>query len=579
MTPTHTIAATALLLLVSLLAPAAPVEPMNTAASAITSPLAATSNATPDQLARLREKLQLTQHIVESVRADAQGKGATPDWALGLSSVLYGLSNEALRRIEPGLTTLDQAHAAAANEASAAHEVTASTATAKALGDAANDLVFTPIVPCRFIDTRNVGGAVGTTIRVFDTANPGATYGGSSGCTLSGNGEPAVALNVTIVFPTKSGFLVVRPQGSTNTTSFINWDTGAVQLANAGIISTTPQSNGHYDFEMFSDAGTPQVVVDYFGYFSAPSGTITGNGGGADGVDGVTTGAFNSGVYGKNTGGGKGVFGASATGQGVAGQSTSGDGMTGNSATGSGVYGQTQGTSGFSGAAGVWGDSLSYFGVWGTSSTNAGVWGESKTFDGVHGHTAGSAASGVAGFGDGNSAGLFGSSQSGNGAYGTSISGNGVEGSSSGNGASGVYGQNSNAGGYGIYGRNTSGGYGIGTDGDGFQARGKSGLVKAMVRVVPTLDGGTGIVRCFNSQLPANQASIPPCGFTYGEPAEGFMTINFGFQVNDRFWSLIPENGSWSMGVYAPNSNILEVSSINIFQQQVSDTAFVLVVF
>jgi hypothetical protein len=98
-----------------------------------------------------------------------------------------------------------------------------------------------------------------------------------------------------------------------------------------------------------------------------------------------------------------------------------------------------------------------------------------------------------------------------------------------------VYGQNSNASGYGVYGRNTAGGYGMGTDGPAFQTRTQGGWAKAMVYVNPHGSSGPGIVRCFNSQLPATQASTPPCGFTEGEPQTGTVTIDFGFQIDDRF--------------------------------------------
>ncbi|MEP6938231.1 MAG: hypothetical protein ABI846_00585 [Rudaea sp.] len=482
-------------------------------------------DASTSQRDRLEEKLALTRRILEHVNADATMKGATPEWREGLAASLYGLSNETLRRIEPTLTTLDEAHTAAASP-QAARE--------KALGDAGNDLVFTPITPCRFIDTRNVGGAI-SSVRVFDTASPGSTYGGAAGCALSGIGEPAVALNVTVTGMTAQGYLIVRPQGSVNTTSFINWDNGAGQLANAGIIATTLANNGHYEFEITGNKGTPQVIVDFFGYFSAPAGTITGNGGAGDGVAGITSGAFNSGVYGKNTGGGKGVFGVSATGVAVAGQSTSGTGAAGNSSTGSGVYGQTAGKSGQSGAAGVWGDTHDYYGVWGTSvagdgvhgnSGGAGVWGESTGYDGLHGHTSNPAgnASGAAGFGDGANSGVSGFSGT----------GNGVQGLSSGGAASGVYGHNTS--GYGVYGRSDSG-YAIGTDGPTFQARNQPGLIKALLDVDPQNER---IVRCFNSQRPANTASIPPCGFTLQEPAAGQVVVDFGFQVNDRFFSALP---------------------------------------
>jgi hypothetical protein len=130
-------------------------------------------------------------------------------------------------------------------------------------------------------------------------------------------------------------------------------------------------------------------------------------------VQGETAGGGSSGVYGKNTGGGKGVFGASTTGSGVGGQSTSGPGVGGASSTGSGVYGTTAGTSGASGAAGVWGDSHDYFGVWGSSAAG----------DGVHGQTAAGSASGVAGFNSSNGAGAFGSSASGDGVFGSGLTG------------------------------------------------------------------------------------------------------------------------------------------------------------
>jgi hypothetical protein len=465
---------------------------------------AAVDKPTPQQTGRLQEKLQLTQTILSNVSQDAAAKGATSEWRESLAALLYMQTNENLRAIAPNVHTLNEAHAIATSAQSAA---------AKALGDANNDLVFTPITPCRFIDTRNVGGPVGA-VRVFDTANTGATYGGSAACALSGLGEPAIALNATIVSPTTTGYLVIRPQGSSNVSSFLNWDASTLQEANAGIITTTAESNGHYEFEMFTDAGTPQVIVDYFGYFSAPAGTITGNGGAGDGVDGATTGAFNSGVFGKNTGGGKGVFGASATGQGVAGQSTSGDGMTGNSATGSGVYGQTAGASGQSGAAGVWGDSHDYYGIWGTSISG----------DGVHGNTNSAAGnmSGVAGIGGGANTGVTG----------LSTSGNGVQGLTAGTGVSGVYGHNTT--GYGVYGRSDSG-YAMGTDGPVFQAANQGGWVKAMVVVEPSVFSSQHIYHCFNSQLPAAQASTPPCGMVESEPTSGQIIIDVGFDVTQRF--------------------------------------------
>jgi len=184
-------------------------------------------------------------------------------------------------------------------------------------------------------------------------------------------------------------------------------------------------------------SGTASSTSSAFSISNSGGGpSVTANGGGGDGVQGITSNGGNSGVYGNNTGGGKGVFGSSASGQGVVGQSTSGTGIAGQSSSGSGVRGSTSGTSGQSGAAGVWGDTSNFYGVWGTSVsgdgvhgtsssatgvagntvTGWGVYGHSTTSDGVHGDTAGNNFSGVAGFdtsgygvfGSGGTAGVFG---------------------------------------------------------------------------------------------------------------------------------------------------------------------------
>jgi len=167
---------------------------------------------------------------------------------------------------------------------------------------------------------------------------------------------------------------------------------------------------------------------------------------------------------------------------------------------------------------------------------------------GIKGSATGNSGGGIVGVGAGTSFGVVGNSANADGVRGLSTTGNAVHGMSTGlngvqgettaSGASGVYGQNSSVGGYGVYGRNTAGGYGMGTDGNAFQSRSMGGWAKAMAVVIPVGAGGTGghtIVRCYNSQLPANQATTPPCGFTEGEPVTGEVTIDFGFEVDDRF--------------------------------------------
>jgi hypothetical protein len=225
---------------------------------------------TADQLAEMQARAQLATTIANNVEADAVGKGASATWRIDLMSALYSTPSASLRAIAANARTLDQAHAA---------NSVANTASPKSLGSPTDSLVFTPTTPCRFVDTRTVGGPI-TTPRDFDTFQSGPTYGGASGCTLPGTGEPAFAANVTIIVPAGiAGFLGIRPFGNTAVTSFINWPAeGATDgLANAGIVATGINSaNSHYEFEVFRGGGnSPQFVLDYFGYFSAASQAAT----------------------------------------------------------------------------------------------------------------------------------------------------------------------------------------------------------------------------------------------------------------------------------------------------------------
>jgi hypothetical protein len=61
------------------------------------------------------------------------------------------------------------------------------------------------------------------------------------------------------------------------------------------------------------------------------------------------------------------------------------------------------------------------------------------------------------------------------------------------------------------------------------------------------------IVRCFNSTLSGAAATTPPCGFNLNEVYLGYFTIDFGFEVDDRFYS-----GTLSL---APNTTGIQVRS------------------
>jgi hypothetical protein len=231
-----------------------------------------------------------------------------------------------------------------------------------------------------------------------------------------------------------------------------------------------------------------------------------------------TNGAFSSGA----------IFAVSHTDNGVYGFSDSGGyGVVGSTNTSTyGVYGTSTTFAGVGGAVTTSGD-----GVQGYSPLGRGVYGEAKSGQGVMGESFGTATT-ANGFGPDGVVGI--SHDSG---------GYGVNGVNYGQAGIGVYGS---GGGIGVYGASVSGVGVVGTSDTGYafvaggnveQERASGGWVKAMAYV----DGWTTpytIVRCFNSYLNGSAATTPPCGFTLQELSTSDFSVDFGFEVNDRFYSM-----------------------------------------
>jgi hypothetical protein len=246
-----------------------------TSAGAITVPVAK-KYVSPEQLSRLTEKADLIRQILRAARSDMQGRHGGPESQRWLLESLYQMPLGQIRRMGTSGTFSGTVNAMTQ---------TMSMMTTKALGDTNQDLVYKPFLPCRYIDTRNFGGKVlppPAPPRGFDISQPATVYGGSAGCdplTLASVDENSVgglAMNVTI-YDTSSaappGFLGVRPAGSTNVTSLLNWYVqGAfVQDANYAIV-TMDQTPLQDEFEMFTSAPV-HVIVDLFGAFIAPNAT------------------------------------------------------------------------------------------------------------------------------------------------------------------------------------------------------------------------------------------------------------------------------------------------------------------
>jgi len=141
------------------------------------------------------------------------------------------------------------------------------------LGALSNDLVYTPLQPCRILDTRNVGGAIAAnSTRNFITYAGGFAFQGGSATNC---GTPsvatAVAINLTAVTPNGAGFATAFPFGTTQpTASSINYTAGAI--VNNSLVVQTPNPLGGSDMTIYTFAQS-HFVADIVGYFAPPVAT------------------------------------------------------------------------------------------------------------------------------------------------------------------------------------------------------------------------------------------------------------------------------------------------------------------
>jgi hypothetical protein len=149
-------------------------------------------------------------------------------------------------------------------------------AVAAKFGDLNQDLVYTPVQPCRILDTRNTaaGAIAANTTRSFVAINS-SSYTGQGGsatnCGTLGLSATAVAINLTAVFPTAQGFGTIFPFGTAQpTASSVNYVAGAV-VAN-GVIAQIPNPLSSFDFTIYTFAQS-HYVADIVGYFAPPNAT------------------------------------------------------------------------------------------------------------------------------------------------------------------------------------------------------------------------------------------------------------------------------------------------------------------
>ena len=151
----------------------------------------------------------------------------------------------------------------------------ASTAFAQ-LGSAATDLVYTPITPCRVLDTRPSQGGTGAiaaastkNFQIWGATSYAAQGGSPTNCGITaGSNVAAVAMNFTVVTPAAGGYITAYPFGAAlPTAATVNFQAGDIARGDFTIAKVAQTGTSHLSIYSASNA---DVVGDVVGFYSKP---------------------------------------------------------------------------------------------------------------------------------------------------------------------------------------------------------------------------------------------------------------------------------------------------------------------
>lgn len=208
--------------------------------------------------------------LVSQWSSEASARGFTQTWESEFSAMLGAATNAQLYDIGQA-TSYKKVQAILQGRPEPVS--TSSGNSIQAFGDTNSDLLFTPVTPCRILDTRFDGdGAVpkpaGNTSNflVHGTAAQLAPQGhtAGTGCTAP-KGEPVgISANFTVVPNAFSGHITPWPfSAPMPTASFVNFYPNT-NIANAGIIATCFACGSDMSIFNFSSVN---YLVDVMGYF------------------------------------------------------------------------------------------------------------------------------------------------------------------------------------------------------------------------------------------------------------------------------------------------------------------------
>ncbi len=146
-----------------------------------------------------------------------------------------------------------------------------------ALGSPSSDLVYTPITPCRIVDTRNVPSVAFTALSTRDFIGWGPSFaaqgGAANDCGLprgvDGPNNAALALNFAIVGPAADGYITAFPANAATMplAATLNYYAGDVK-ANNTVLKLNQTGTGPH-FKIYSTSAS-HLIADVVGYYARP---------------------------------------------------------------------------------------------------------------------------------------------------------------------------------------------------------------------------------------------------------------------------------------------------------------------
>lgn len=213
-------------------------------------------------------------HVQETYRRDVR------KWAMDMVPVFSRVSTDQLARAAAARHFGDMNTVLIGNNGydgnSPSAVVKATRSAGKVLGDAANDLVYVPVTPCRIIDTRVAGGVIAAnSTRDFDItslANFSSQGGDASDCGIGAAGSFAAAvINFTVVTPNAAGYMTAFPFGVAQPlAATVNYTAGDIR-GNLAIVRLD-QGPALNEMSVYTFAQT-HLVADVVGYFTNPQAT------------------------------------------------------------------------------------------------------------------------------------------------------------------------------------------------------------------------------------------------------------------------------------------------------------------